>query len=798
MWFLEHESLFGDKGRIWLKPGSQHLYGRTKSEKSEVEGRQTYIDNKAVSRQHMMLKIFDVPQGDGTKLHTRSPVEITDLSGRSGTTVDGKTRLIDKEGEQRSCILSGTEHTIKLGLTYPPFTIRWQPKVFTYASKESKESKTRSSKLHALDIKTTVDFVFDQTTHVVSQKRNLPKVLQGLVAGVPIITGDFLDAIVQAATPNVESSEPIGYAPCKLEEDFDAYWPKEKEYIAPSGAEPVSRPEQMLEPDPARAEVFSGLTFVFLDEGQYKSLHDPIAGGKGKALLFNLQPGETTVNEYVEFVRNASGEKRSSKARSGILPVVTVRPNFPDGLEEWATSFVIGIEQALNQRSIQQNEFLDAIITNDASSLQKPPSEVEAASSMPASVRNGSPMRDITTSVQSKAPAQTPTEEAVPTQESNKRKRPIRRGATASRFTGFDDYEPPPKSRKIEDTQMEDIQESAPTQQHSISQARSQTGARSIQRRQSPIHESVEQSMNIDELFPAAAAVRRTRLATRGPSASVEPEAEEPAPPPKSKGTKLFEKVQKVKKKADKEIDVREQSRLRMEAHEEQRRKDEESLQEALQGVDISEIRGLAQVEEMEIKQRDDRPNQRGEEGGERWNDEWNGRKNFKKFRRKGAERGPQAQKVIVALEEVPHKKGFGLGDNFFLEENDKPRSKEDERRLKRRQGRKAGDDDSDEGPGFSRWMRGKQTEVISVEDSEPDDEEIEEVSATQRSRRTTQRVEETQIGDTQTQTQGGGRKRGPATVAAGQPASKKTRTATRRNDDSDDEETGFRFNRRR
>ena len=46
-------------------------------------------------------------------------------------------------------------------------------------------------------------------------------------------------------------------------------------------------------------------------------------------------------------------------------------------MEAWATAFVTGVDQALNQRSILQNEFLDAIITKDASSLQKPPATIE-------------------------------------------------------------------------------------------------------------------------------------------------------------------------------------------------------------------------------------------------------------------------------------------------------------------------------------------------------------------------------------------------------------------------------------
>lgn len=57
-----------------------------------------------------------------TKLHARSQIEVTDLSGRHGTFIDGETRLLDKDGEQHSMILKGNKHTIKLGLSYAAFT----------------------------------------------------------------------------------------------------------------------------------------------------------------------------------------------------------------------------------------------------------------------------------------------------------------------------------------------------------------------------------------------------------------------------------------------------------------------------------------------------------------------------------------------------------------------------------------------------------------------------------------------------------------------------------------------------
>ncbi|KAF2192271.1 hypothetical protein K469DRAFT_553755 [Zopfia rhizophila CBS 207.26] len=790
MWFLEHETLFGGK-RMWLKPGTQQILGRTPSTEGP-EGKTVTIDSRNVSRKHIVLKVFGVPPEDGTKLHSRSQVEITDFS-KFGTTIDDKTTLKEKT-ELFQTVLTGTEHKIQLGRNYPPFRLKWQPVVFTYAVKENKENRTRSAKLHALDIKTSTEYIYNKTTHVVSQKRNLPKVLQGLVGGTFIVTSAYLDAVIEAAAP--QNADQNNYIHSKLEEDFDTWWPKEKEYIPPAGAEPVPRPEQMLEPDSTRSEVFSGLTFVFLDENQYNSLHEPISGGGGKALFFHVRHGETTVDEYVEFVRNTAGEKRRGRTNNNRLPVITIRlSNYPAGMEEWATNFVNGVDRALNQRSILQNEFLDAIITNDASSLQKPPPEVEIVSSMPEPSRAESSIHDVTQTSQPGAPFQAPGPAPGPTEEPAKivpRKRPARRGLTTSRFTGFDDYEPPTKSRKLDGTPMEDVQasESVPDS-FQESQPATQTG----RKRPSPVEVSVEPSTQIDELFPAAAAIKRRRLEARGASTSVEPETQ-PARKPKTKGAEVLEQLQKAKKRAAKEIDVREQARLRIQEEEDKRKADEESLRQALEGVDISEIRGLVQIEEMYVRPRGNRANQRQENRDERWNDEWNGRKNFKKFRRRGAERGPQAQKVIVTLEEAPQKKSFGLGEEFFLEETSKTRSKEDERRLKRRMGKSRRDDDSEPEPGFMRRKKrnSAQQEVINVDDSNPDDEDVL-PEGTPRSRSFQERVEETQADETRTQR--GTRKRTAMSVAAGRPSSKRSR-AGRRADDSDDEETGFRFRSRR
>ena len=813
MWFLEHESLFGGK-RVWLRPGSQQLFGRTRAvDQDAPQGTNWKIDNKAVSRKHVMLKVYDVSPEDGTKLHKRSQVEVTDLSCRQGTTIDDKHTLKSQKLEDGSITyssetLKGTEHIIRLAQGYAPFKIVWRPAVFTHASKETRDGKARSTRLHALDIKTTTDFVFDKTTHVVSAKRNLPKVLSGLTSGKHIVTADFLDAILSVATPSVDQEQ--NYLPSKLEEDFDTWWPTEKDYIPAAGAEPVARPQEMLLPDASRSEVFSGLTFIFLNEGQYSSLLEPVTGGGGKALLYNVQPGETTVQEYVDYVHSVAGKKRRGKP-SEKLPVVTVRlPAYPDAMEEWAASFVTGVDRALGQRSVLQNEFLDAIITKDRAPLQRPPAELEDVQhTPPESSATRRSMRTTTPTSASRAPSQGPEESAPPTQESakiNPRKRTQR--PKTSRFTGFDDDEPIPKKKKVENTRMEDVQQSIPQVATSVaaSQAHIAGGMQSHTAPQSHIQETVEKEEQLDALFPTAAKMRKERAATRAPSTSVEPGAGGPVQNSTTKGVDALARLNRAKARAEKDINIREHTRQRIKEEEDQRKADEESLREALEGVDIGELKNLAQVEEMEVLPRQNRVTTHNQNAvnSERWNPEWNGRKNFKRFRRRGAEPGVQARKVIVTLEEAPPKKGLGISDTFLLE-GIEPSFRS---RGSRRGGGGGQTVDSDSEPevgGFTRRKRNTQSqsqqqqqqqqqqEVINVEDSGPDDEE-DPSERTQKSSGRTQRVAETQLSTSSLAQRG---KKRPSDAGSVQSNSKRSKYGRVVDDDSDDEETGFRFKRR-
>ncbi|OCK77842.1 hypothetical protein K432DRAFT_333173 [Lepidopterella palustris CBS 459.81] len=807
MWILEHdEDLFGGR-KVWLKPDTKQIFGRTKAAKQNgVDGNTYYINQKSVSRKHVIISVLPVKPGDGRNPHTTSKLQIIDTS-KTGTHINGEKIT----GETRT--LEKGDYSVQLGSWDKPLRITWQPVVLTY-SQTSKQSKDQQSRLEALDIKTCSEYVVGHTTHVVAIKRNTPKGLQALVNGKHIVTYAFGDALIRLAA--AQNPDPDNYIPSLFELDFESNWPNELDYLPPVGLEPVPRPVEVFKPDSERGEVFAGFTFVFCNENQIGNLQDPISNGGGKALLYDLRPGETTVDEFVHYVRNVAGKKSMGEFndRGSGKGVVVVRLNTPEG-DQWGTEFMNGVDRELNQRSMAQSEFLDAILMKNASSLQQPLPDEIASSSIPppltsVTMIDSNPTRTATTSTE--APENPP----KPTQSIQEPtvKRRVRRPITISRFQGFDDFIAPLKTQISDDTPMNhSAAESQPIQDsyinsHTASASNMQTQAQlGRKRRSSPPSDSIYESEEIENLLPAAAAMKRRRIEAAGrtsTSASPAPESAAASKRPKGRAAEILEQLQAAKKKSQKkDINVMELARERRQEEEERARLDAESLREAMQGVDIRELRGLAQVEEMEVRPRVAARAEK--QHGERWDERWNGRKNFKKFRRRGGEGGagvPLIQKVIVPLEEVKGK-GSSLNNEFFLESAPKQTA------TRRGRGRITADEDLEPDTRF-RSRRDRVRKATVIEDSAGEEEQAlpEEIAGRPRGKGIADRVVETET-QTQTRTQtkqaeaqavqstSSRGKRGAMYVAGNPPPAKRARGAAARRQVDSDEDTAFRFRRR-
>ncbi|KAL9103480.1 MAG: hypothetical protein Q9163_001476 [Psora crenata] len=636
MWTLEcdGESLAGK--RIWLRPGKRYLFGRTKPPDARSAGFR--IDHKSVSRQHLTLSVSNVKPGDGSLLHTRSEITLKDEDTKFRTEIDG----VRIKGASR--ILKKDEHVFRLGNSNQVFRLRWEPVVFTFSltSKETKASKdplaSYRGKLEGLDIKVIVPYVIEATTHVVAGKRNTAKGLQALINAKYIVSESFINDVIYAATPtDFDTEESLS----RLEEDFDANWPNPSHYLPEKSREPSERPTEDFLPNPRRAAVFEGYTFIFCDELQYGTLQAPITNGGGKALHFPLEPGQTSTDDIVRYAKSVAGEKGLGEFedRSEGKGVVVVKFRRKGEHADWAAKLDYEVAQALDHRLIEQSEFLDAILTNDASILRKPllPSEEDTSRTS----GMASPSAALP------APAREAPTDAINTVVGRRNRKPI-----ISRFKGFDDDE--------DDISIQPFPGADSMQVDSFDQPNSGGQNQSQPKRSFPSSDIEDEEELVDKILPA---MKRRRL-------QMEADADQNGTTPIDTFDTSEPRSRPVKEtKKAKEVSVKDAVRERTEAMEAAAKQDEENLRTTLEGISVEQMKNLAVVVEMKVPQRQP-PLPRSTNGDEntRWDERWNGRKNFKKFRRRGEAAQPRrGQSVIVPLEEV-RKKDYGIGEDYWLE----------------------------------------------------------------------------------------------------------------------------------
>ena len=273
----------------------------------------------------------------------------------------------------------------------------WVPVIFTFSftAKEQKANPYTAlyDLLGPLDIKVLVDYERGLTTHLVAKKRNTAKGLQALIDGKFIVHNDeFLKAVVAAATSPNSLSEDGSPSTSPLESDFYANFPDPLQYLPPRGEEPTQRDSSAYAPNSIRQEIFEGYTFIFYEKRQFETLIAPITEGRGKAMLREVIPNATTVDEFVRYVKDVAGEKGHGEFEDGSegKGVVVVRFNPVKGAgSEWFAEFGRKVALRLDHRLIEQNEFLDAILGNDASVLRRP-LEVESSGTVAPSSIAGS------------------------------------------------------------------------------------------------------------------------------------------------------------------------------------------------------------------------------------------------------------------------------------------------------------------------------------------------------------------------------------------------------------------------
>ncbi|KAJ3497806.1 hypothetical protein NLG97_g1612 [Lecanicillium saksenae] len=633
MWLLENQAAFQGR-RLWLRPGKTYLFGRTVAEAGQLA-----ISHNTISRKHLTITIDAVGDSDALHPARRSQVTIEDLATKIGTVVNGK-----KLKGTKYVVENGQDVEMTMGKCPNKFRLTWAPVAFTFSfsSKElqAKPIDALRSRFEQLDIKLLVDYNIDFTTHVVAKKRNTAKGLQALINGKFIVTESFLDAVAQAADPVDDGN---GSQTCALEQNFDESWPDPMKHLPPRGGEPFEHPDEIYTPDTGRIDVFDGYTFIFYDPTQYNNLLAPITNGGGKALVETVTAGETLSDDFVRYVKSVAGEKGLGSFDDGSegkgAVVVRYLPTKGDHVQ-WYTDFITAVSLRLDHRPIEQNEFLEAILTKDASMLRRP-LEVEEQSG---------------TSAIQPQPTQPSGSSCASAIEPEARTRRLRiRKPVKRRFMGFDDGS---------DIDMDDakpaIAEAIRPNEGSeegglfVSQEPDQppdNHSNITQKRGAPVEDDLMEGM-----APAAARFKRQRIAMGSDLASEPPESPPPEPP-------------KPIKKEKKEINILAEAARHREEQEARARAEQEDLAQLPDDIDLAEIRRLNIVEEIELRKPEGITRTRDQDIADgRWDPKWNGVKNFKKFRRRGEVTGRQPARTIISVDEVQSKQ-FGVGDNYWLEE---------------------------------------------------------------------------------------------------------------------------------
>ncbi|KXJ91295.1 hypothetical protein Micbo1qcDRAFT_233825 [Microdochium bolleyi] len=624
MWILENEGGAFEGRSLWLRPGKRYLFGRTVAEPGQLAIKGDL--SKSVSRKHCTITVDAVPAGDGLHPNRRSVITVEDLGSKGGTRINGQKI----KGE--SVVLNGDTNTLQMGSFQSKFHITWKPVVLSYSftAKELRANALSNLQdtLEQLDIKYISDYDTQKTTHVVTRKRNTPKGLQALVSGRYIVSTEFVEAIVVAASPP-DNGE--GFEASMLESDLDKHWPDAMKYLPPVTDDGVARPDSVFAPDPRRAEIFDGYTFIFYNKKQWEPLMAPITAGKGKALLREVVAKDTEVDDFIRFVKGVAGEKGLGEFEDGSegKGVVVVRwlPNDGEDLE-WFTDFYTIISLRLDHRLIDQKDFIGAILGNDASVLRRPLEEEDSQS-----VATGTQRGEIPTDTQQAAE-----ESGAPAPRVSALRRRRERGVAGSRFKGFD----------IDIDEDDEPTKTAPET--------SKTNA--------PPGASQESLFVAQEEDIPAAAVKRRRI-----EAGEEPVPRRASPPQEKQ--RQAEKPVKVKK----EIDVLSVARQHREEAEARARAERAELEAAPEGLDLAEIRRLQITEPMALREAPVTRTREQDIADGRWDPAWNGRKNFKKFQKRGAEQGRALQKIIVPLEQVQIK-AFGIGADYWLEDGSQQKSK--------------------------------------------------------------------------------------------------------------------------
>ncbi|PBP26294.1 FHA domain-containing protein [Diplocarpon rosae] len=680
MWILDCEGDTFQGRKQWLRPGKKYIFGRNKTEDVQYG-----LADKTVSRLHLLVVVDSVEPSTCANARFRTQITLTDgcgvpnkKSGEFGTSVG--TLLNGEQIRGKAVVLQRDQNVVILGKFKQHFHFNWVPVTFTFSftTKELKANPFPAlhERLGPLDIRVLQQYEREYVTHVVAKKRNTSKGLQALINGKYIVHNDsFVEAIVSVATR-------LGGEPSLLEFDYEAHFPDPLKYLPPQGEEPTQRSAEAYAPVASRIDVFDGYTFVFYSQQQFTTLLAPITEGRGKALLREAIPEKTTVEEFVRYVKGVADEKGLGEFEEGSegKGVVVVKFNPAKGPgTAWFAEFGTQVSLSLGHRLIEQSEFLDAILGNDASVLRRPILDDASSLVAPPPIAGITPQTIQNFEEVEKAPPE-----------------PVRgRRRARAKFTGFeDDFSGPiAPSTPVPESEPMQIDEPPPgVIQYSQSLFVSQDPDWEIPQAPEPEVRSSRKRhvspMSDDEdihrkMVSQVTASKRRRLAETA-NCRHGGEVTPPSPLPQSplsapNDASKEEPVAKGKfkrLKKERKIDILEPVRQQREQAE-AAAKAKRELREEKDSCLNEQVRNLAIIEVMEVKRSKPAPQRtRRADESQHWEPRWATLKNFKRFRRRpDSDDARGFDKVIVPLVEVK-RKDFGIGDMYWQKDESQRKKK--------------------------------------------------------------------------------------------------------------------------
>ncbi|CAD6499701.1 BgTH12-03809 [Blumeria graminis f. sp. triticale] len=669
MWILEcsGNDLKGKKS--WLRPGTKLHFGRTNI---NDEGQVIVLSHKTISRNHLTIEVNIPDQLDFHNPHNRSKIVVKDLNTKIGTFLNGK------QIRGSSVELDKPHNKIQLGRYEHNYYIIWVPVNFTFSFETEGDSTDLISKLRSsfgpLDIKILANYERENTTYVISGKRNTGRNLQALIDGKHILQHEsFINAL--ASTTSVENKG--------LELDFYGNFPKPAEHLHPINDTLTQLKETDFYPSTVRQNIFEGYTFIFHEKSQFVEYSNPITAGSGNAYLYEMKPHETKIDEFTGYIKNFSRERESSEhcSREKARTLILIAFNPPRKSDSnWHTEFRKQASLTLRCHFIDPDELFKAVIKNDRSTLKNYEyKNFDHVDYEPVCLRSRNTIK---------------AQKDIPFLESEKLLNPLpRNGGRVRRngrlkMIGFDDdfsaKSSPPKAvpepptelagytRSIDESQSQAITpvEYLSTTEGSIFRGltapsgfintaiKHEAENPNDRKRKNVISPVEEKHSDILLNFGLSTPSRKRRRISRAEHADIH-ESIIPLPNIQTKQGNIIEREIDRNKSTEADTEIEEVSRDNKEERqniEAEYGDDQEqvSLEDKLNVLQLAEIRNKIKIENIKVRMTNQSGKMIRPPSDHGWDERWNGRKNFKKFRRKGEPGNVNGfNKVIVQLVEA-------------------------------------------------------------------------------------------------------------------------------------------------